>query len=221
MTTIPAAEHRTARAITDGLEPKNVILAVCLVLGAAQENTFAGLAWAAHAIVFAAVIPMAYIKYGIRSGRWQDRHVGQRERRMHLIPVIMASVGIAIAAMVLLDAPVQMTAMVVAMLATLGAILPVTAFWKISVHTAVSAGAVAILAVGINAWWAGAFLLVPLIGWSRVALRDHTIGQVAAGAMLGALVAGGVFAGLTVAESSWTDSSACLTTRCSSPDSPA
>ncbi|WP_406354169.1 hypothetical protein [Streptomyces sp. NBC_00658] len=197
MTTITAPENRTARAITDGLEPKNVILVVCLVLGAAQNDALVGLAWAVHAIVFAAVIPVAYIKYGIRAGRWRDRHVGQRERRLHLIPVIMASVGIAITTMLLLDAPAQMTVLVVAMLATLGAILPVTAFWKISVHTSVSAGAIAILTVGISPWWALAFPLVVLIGWSRVALRDHTLGQVVAGAGLGALVASAVFAWLT------------------------
>lgn len=147
--------------------------------------------------MFAAVIPVAYIKYGIHAGHWRDRHVGQRERRLHLIPVIMASVGIAVTTMLLLDAPAQMTVLVVAMLATLGAILPITALWKISVHTSVSAGAIAILAVGINPWWALAFPLVVLIGWSRVALRDHTLGQVVAGAVLGALVAGAVFGWLT------------------------
>ncbi|MFJ2342422.1 phosphatase PAP2 family protein [Streptomyces antimycoticus] len=196
-TTITAVENRAARAVTDGLEPKNVILAVCLVLGAAQDDMLVGLAWALHAIVFAAVIPVAYIKYGIRSGRWQDRHVGQRVRRLHLIPVIMASVGVAIATMLLLGAPVQMTALVVAMLATLGAILSVTTLWKISVHTSVSAGAIAILAVGISPWWAALSPLVALIGWSRVALRDHTLGQVVAGTALGALVAGSVFLWLT------------------------
>jgi membrane-associated phospholipid phosphatase len=197
MTTITSPENRTARAVTDSLEPKNVILAVCLALGVAQDDALVGLAWAVHAIVFAAVIPMAYIKYGIRSGRWQDRHVGQRERRLHLIPVIMTSVGVAFAAMLILDAPSQMTALVVAMMATLAAILPVTAFWKISVHTSVSAGAIAILTVGVGPWWAAAAPLVALIGWSRVALRDHTLGQVAAGTALGALVAGGVFGWLT------------------------
>ncbi|MFI1733997.1 hypothetical protein ACH40E_33250 [Streptomyces acidicola] len=197
MTTIPAVENRAARAVTDGLEPKNVILAVCLVLGAAQDDMLTGLAWAAHAIVFAAVIPVAYIKYGISSGRWNDRHVGQRERRLHLIPVIMGSVAFAVTAMVLLDAPAHMTALVVAMLATLGAILPVTAFWKISVHTSVSAGAIAILVIGVSPWWAAASPLVAVIGWSRVALRDHTLGQVVVGAVLGALVAGGVFFALT------------------------
>ncbi|KPI15709.1 hypothetical protein OK074_2154 [Actinobacteria bacterium OK074] len=196
MTTISVTENRTARAVTDGLEPKNVILAVCLILGAAQDSILTGLAWAVHAIVFAAVLPVAYIKYGIRVGHWKDRHVGQRERRLHLIPVIMASVGIAITSMVLLDAPSQMTALVVGMLATLAAILPITAFWKISVHTSVAAGAITVLTIGISPWCAAASPLVVLIAWSRVALRDHTLGQVIAGTALGALVAGAVFAWL-------------------------
>jgi membrane-associated phospholipid phosphatase len=196
VTSLPLQDdrHRAARAVTDGLEPKNVILAVSLLFGAAQDNVLAGLAWAAHAVVFAALIPTAYIKYGIRSGLWGDRHVHQRERRMLLIPVIMASVATGIAAMLLLGAPRQMIALVVAMLATISAILPITAFWKISVHTSAASGAVAVLAVGVSAWCWAAFPLVAVIGWSRVALRDHTPGQVVAGAALGAPVAGAAFA---------------------------
>ncbi|MEV1078062.1 hypothetical protein AB0I98_07380 [Streptomyces sp. NPDC050211] len=46
---------------------------------------------------------------------------------MHLMPVIMASVGIAITAMLLLDAPAQMTALVVAGTA-LGALVATAVF---------------------------------------------------------------------------------------------
>jgi membrane-associated phospholipid phosphatase len=199
VTSTPLQEDRVraARAITDGLEPRNVILTVSLLIGAAQDNMLAGPAWAAHAIVFAALIPMAYIKYGIRSGLWGDRHVKQRERRLRLIPVIMASVGAGLAIMLLFGAPRQMTALVVAMLAAITAILPITAFWKISVHTATASGAIAVLAVGVSAWWLAAFPIVAVIGWSRVALRDHTIGQVVAGTALGTIVASGVFGLLT------------------------
>ena len=38
--------------------------------------------------------------------------------------------------------------------------------------------------------------LVAAVGWSRVALKDHTVAQVAVGALVGAAVAGGVFAAL-------------------------
>lgn len=86
-----------------------------------------------------------------------------------------------------------MTALVVAMLATLLAILAVTTRWKISVHTAVSGGAVALLALTYGPWPLVGGVLVVLVGWSRVRLRDHTLAQALAGAALGAAVAGPVF----------------------------
>ncbi|WP_368396501.1 hypothetical protein [Streptomyces sclerotialus] len=192
-TAAPTRRTRVARAVTDGMDPKNVILLVCLAVGAAQENVLTGLGWALEAIVFSALIPLAYIKRGIKAGDWEDRHVGQRARRMRLIPVIMASVGAGVALMLWFDAPRQMIALVAAMLATLAVILPITAAWKVSVHTAVSAGALAMLAVtyGPLTWIAAP--LVAVIAWSRVALRDHTLAQTVVGALVGVAAAGAVF----------------------------
>ncbi len=189
-----APENRAARLITNGLDPKNTILAVCLIMGAAQDNRWAGLGWAVHVVVFAALIPTLYIRYGVNTGKWADKYVGQRERRVRLIPVIMASVATGISLMVVLSAPRQMLALIVAMLVTLAAILPITKFWKISVHTAVASGALAMLTIGLGPWWALGYALLPVIAWSRVTLRDHTFGQVAAGTALGAVVAGATFA---------------------------
>lgn len=189
----PRPASTTARRITDWLDPKNVIIAVSILTGLAQDNPLTGVAWALEAIVFAAVIPVAYIKYGIKKGQWANRHVGQRQRRMLLIPVIMASVGAGIGGMLWLDAPRPMLALVLAMLATLAVLLPITAFWKISVHCAVSAGSVAMLAVTYGPWVWLAAAVVGLIAWSRVALRAHTLAQTIAGAVAGAVVAGLVF----------------------------
>jgi membrane-associated phospholipid phosphatase len=192
-TALPRTENALARRITDGMEPSNVIILVSLGVGAAQDNPLAGLAWALEAIVFAAAIPMAYIKFGMRRGMWADRHIGQRQRRMLLIPVIMASVATGIGLMAWLDAPKAMVALVFAMLATLAVLLPVTAFWKISVHTAVAGGALAMLALtwGSLVWIA--YPIVAVIAWSRISLRDHTLAQTIAGAAAGTLTAGLVF----------------------------
>ncbi|MFF8696294.1 phosphatase PAP2 family protein [Streptomyces sp. NPDC015144] len=199
-TTAPAparAETRAARLITDGMEPRNVIVAVSLGVGLAQDNPLTGVLWALEAILFAAVLPMAFIKYGMRKGMWADRHIGQRQRRMILIPVIMTLVGLGIGGMLWFDAPTDMVALVVAMLATLAVLLPVTAFWKISVHTAVAGGALAMLALtwGPLVWLA--YPLVAVIAWSRISLRDHTLAQTIAGAAAGTATAGLVFAALT------------------------
>ncbi|MFE0177962.1 hypothetical protein ACFWZ2_37200 [Streptomyces sp. NPDC059002] len=169
-----------------------------LLTGLAQAQPLTGLAWGFEAILFAAVIPIAYIKYGIRSGKWADRHVGNRQRRLLLIPVIMTSVGIGIGGMLWLGAPRQMLALVVAMLGTLAVLLPVTAFWKISVHTSVAAGSLAILACayGPLVWLAAPIVCV--IAWSRVVLRAHTIAQTVTGGCVGAIVAGAAFVAVSL-----------------------
>ena len=65
---------------------------------------------------------------------------------------------------------------------------PSTAWWKVSGHTAAAA-----LTAAYGPWLLTAFLALPLIGWSRVILRDHTPAQEAAGAIVGVLAIGTIF----------------------------
>jgi membrane-associated phospholipid phosphatase len=94
-------------------------------------------------------------------------------------------------------APRVLTALIAAMAVGLGTSLLVTLVWKISIHVAVVAGAVVILVLVFGRAALGLVPLVALVAWARVALKDHTPGQVVAGAALGAalgaLVAASVF----------------------------
>ena len=58
-------------------------------------------------------------------------------------------------------------------------------FWKMSVHTAVSAGSVSVLVMVFGPVLLAGATIVALVGWSRVALGDHTTGQVLAGTAVG------------------------------------
>ncbi|RZD89307.1 hypothetical protein C0Q60_03600 [Streptomyces albidoflavus] len=187
-----AAESLLARRITDWLEPKNWIIVVTLLIGwhAAQ---WVGVAWGVIGALFAAVIPMAFIKRGIRKGRWGDRHVGAKRARLIVMAVILLSVSLGITLMVFFGAPRMMVALVVSMLVTLAILAAITLAWKISVHQAVSAGACAMLVQAYGPWMAFLFLLVAIVGWSRIELQDHTRNQVIAGTILGAIVAAEVF----------------------------
>jgi membrane-associated phospholipid phosphatase len=193
--TITHAPNRPARMVTDLLEPKNWIIAVAVLIGWAADQA-SGIGWALIAILFAAILPVAFIKRGMKRGRWADRHVGARQHRLIVMCFITASVGTGLALLQTLGGPAPVTALVVAMLATLAALMVITTKWKISVHSAVSSGAVAMLALAYGPWMLAAYALVVLVGWSRIALRDHTPAQVVAGAALGAAVAAAVFAAL-------------------------
>ncbi|MFD0258577.1 hypothetical protein ACFV4M_27655 [Kitasatospora indigofera] len=181
-----------ARRVTDGVEPKNVIIAVLPTVGALRYG-WTGLGWALFAALFAAVIPTWFIRRGMRKGQWEDRHVGRRQRRLVVIPFIMLSVLTSFAVMLWAGAPDDMTAMVLAMFAALVPIMVITVWWKVSIHTAVASGAVVCLAIALGAWWLLLYPLVVVIGWSRVVLRDHTRAQTVAGALVGAVSAGLTF----------------------------
>ncbi|MFJ9950462.1 hypothetical protein [Kitasatospora sp. NPDC091207] len=190
--TAPTSTTIWARRVTDGVEPKNVIIAMLPLLGVLRYG-WEGLGWAAFAALFAAVVPTLFIRRGIRKGTLEDRHVGHRRRRLTVIPFIMGSVLTSFAVMLRLDAPADLTAVVLAMFASLVPILVITVWWKVSVHTAVASGAVVCLAVALGPWWLLLGPLVALIGWSRVVLRDHTTAQTVVGAVVGALTAGLTF----------------------------
>lgn len=191
-TIIQPTESRAARLITDGLDPKTWIIADTILIGW-HAGRLAGIGWGLLGCLFAAVIPLAFIKYGIRRGRWADRHVAPRQQRITVMTFIVASVAVGIFLLWALGAPRTVIALIAAMLVTLAALLAVTPAWKISVHAAVSSGSVAMLAVTYGPWLLLACPLVAVVGWSRVELKDHTLAQVLAGAAVGGVVAAGTF----------------------------
>jgi membrane-associated phospholipid phosphatase len=185
--TAVAGPPRFAKAVTDLLEPKNWIIATMLAVGWGIDR-WAGVGWGAVSALFAAVIPTIFIRYGMRSGRVSDRHVGVIAQRLIVLAFVLGSVGLGVLLMTLGGAPRDLIALTVSMFAALAAIAVITFRWKISVHAAVSAGSAAMLVLVYGPVALATLPLVALVGWSRVVLRDHTVAQVIAGAALGVAV---------------------------------
>ncbi|MFF4779034.1 hypothetical protein ACFY05_40040 [Microtetraspora fusca] len=186
-----------ARAVTEVFAPAPLVIGLPLVVGA-TTNGWAGVAWGAVASGLCGGIPAVVIRAGVRSGRFSDRHIGDRKQRPWLIGVIVALVVLTLLLLAALGAPRVMVAAVAAMLATLAIVGPVTHWWKISFHTAVASGSVVFLAhiwPALPVYLVGG-LLVAVIAWGRVRLGDHTAAQAVAGAAAGAAATWGTLAAL-------------------------
>jgi uncharacterized membrane protein len=85
--------------------------------------------------------------------------------------------------------PPDLVALVRVMLAGLVESLLVNLGWKLSIHTGVAAGSVAVLVLVSGPPLLALSPIVRLIGWARVELRDHSPAQATVGAVLGATVA--------------------------------
>jgi membrane-associated phospholipid phosphatase len=99
--------------------------------------------------------------------------------------VALSCTGLGFVLSVVLGAPHELQASLLAALVTGAALASVTGAWKISFHAAAIVGAVAILVWGIS--WEMLVLapLVPAVAWSRVALGRHTLAQALAGVAVG------------------------------------
>ncbi len=86
------------------------------------------LLWGAVAATFAGVLPLACLVRGARQGRWEDHHVGEREKRPTVILVILSSVLVGTALLAAAGAPRELLALLAAMIAGLMVTLVVTGF---------------------------------------------------------------------------------------------
>jgi hypothetical protein len=151
------------------------------------------LKWALLAAAFCSLLPMLYILRGVRRGRLTDHHVRVRRQRRGPLLVAVRSVLTGLALLVATGAPRDVVALVGAGAVGLFVAVAITLVWKISVHVAVAAGAVVVLALVFGPALLALAPLVALCAWARVAVRDHTHAQVVVGAIVGAAVAGVAF----------------------------
>lgn len=180
--------------MTEVLAPAPIVAALLLVVAwRSAPTTTEAMAWGLLAALFASLLPFLFILRGVWRGRLSDHHVGIRAQRP--IPLLMGivSVLIGLGLLVAWRAPRDLVALVGAMTVGLVVSLLVTLGWKMSIHTAVAAGAAVILVLVFGPPLLALSPVVGLIGWSRVEIGDHTPAQVAMGAVLGAVVAAAAF----------------------------
>ncbi|MEV6927909.1 phosphoesterase PA-phosphatase [Dactylosporangium sp. NPDC051485] len=191
------SRQRLARWLTEAFAPAVLVTVLLVLLGVRVEPGLArGLALGAVAALFESVLPYLYILRGVRTGKITDHHIGDRRQRLVPLMVGLGSVVVGIVVLLAAHAHRDLLAAVAAGGVGLLVAAAVNHWWKMSVHAAVAAGSVVILALVYGPALLAALPLVGAVGWSRAELKDHTWPQVCVGAVVGALVAGGVFAAL-------------------------
>jgi hypothetical protein len=169
-------------------------LLVAVALDQWSTRGAAALGWGLLAAFFAGALPFGFLKLGVSRGRWTDHHVDERADRKMPLAFALASVAIGTVILAVAGGPADLVALIIAMAAGLAAVLAVSHWWKISIHSAVAAGSAVILGVQFGgAGMAAGVVLAGLAACSRLALRKHTVGQIAAGLALGAAIAGGMY----------------------------
>lgn len=149
--------------------------------------------WVGVSAAFVVVLPLAYLLWRIWRGQVTDIHVRRRDQRLPVILAFLASWCVDVVTLILLGAPRPLVALIGTGMTALVATGLITLRWKISLHVGVAAGVLAVFAILFGPGVLLAAPLIPVLGWARVTLGDHTPWQVTAGACVGAVVSGVVF----------------------------
>ncbi len=186
---------RLAVALTEVLAPAHIVIAITLASGLATSGSWASrLAWGVAASLFTGIIPYTVGLRAIARGKLTSRHLPNRTERIRPMAWTIVSVLTGWLLLLVAHAPAEVLAVQVAMVSGAVTALAITLVWKISLHTGVAAAASVCACVLFG--WALAPLWIVLAAaaaWSRVHLRDHTVAQVTAGLVIGALSAWPIF----------------------------
>lgn len=159
-----------------------LFLIISVILAGGDINKF--LVLEAISIVFATVLPMAII-LGWAKIIGTDNDISNRTDRF--IPMIVGVVSYFIGCLVslLVNADIFMTILLLCYSINTFIMMLITTKWKISIHSTGLSGPVGALIILVGFGGAIIGLLYPVVIWSRVTLKKHTMAQAIAGGALG------------------------------------
>jgi membrane-associated phospholipid phosphatase len=144
--------------------------------------------WSGVYVIMAMVAPLLFLIWQVRHGHVTDLDVQLREQRKGSLLVTIAGFGVSWLVMHIGHAPSLLKAMAGAGFVQWLVVFAITLRWKISAHTTSAAGVTMLILRVFGLAAVPLVISIPLIAWSRVKLRRHTLGQTIAGALLGSAV---------------------------------
>jgi membrane-associated phospholipid phosphatase len=183
--TVTIRPQELARALTNLLNPFVIFTALFALVAFAEAGAYRGVLYLAVELTAAAAVA-GYVLFMRRRSRVGDFWISGRAERLTPALFLLVAFVALLAALVLLDAPQDLSLLTLSMGLASAAVAGITLLWKASAHCTVAghAAAAGLLLLGLLGF---AFLVVlPLVVWSRVTDKAHTLSQTLAGAAVGA-----------------------------------
>jgi membrane-associated phospholipid phosphatase len=183
--TVTIRPQELAHALTNALNPFVIFTALFALAAFAEAGAYRGVLYLAVELTAGATVA-GYVLFMRRRSRVGDFWISVRAERLTPAVFLLAAFVALLAALVLLEAPQNLTLLTFSMGLASAGVAGITLLWKASAHCTVAghAAAAGLLLLGPLGF---VFLLVlPLVLWSRVTLKAHTLSQTLAGAAVGA-----------------------------------
>ena len=174
-----------ARILSTVCNPFLTSLALFVILAGARSNGTTGF-WVLlfNSAFFTSIAPMLFIFYLYATDRISDLDMSIRAERERVFIAFVVFYALGAVDLWLIHAPAIMTASMAAYAVSTLVVQWITRYWKISTHALGITAPLVGLTVLFGQRPVPFYVLIPIVGWSRVHLRAHTPLQVIAGTAL-------------------------------------
>ena len=149
-----------------------------------NQNTDNALLLVGITTFFGAILPLSSTYYLLRKGIIKDIYATDRSTRTEPFLWAMASYLLGVTALMLVEAPFAVTALMSCYFGNAIVMLLITLKWKISIHAVGVSGPITALVFQLGMKMVPFFILLLPVSWARLELKAHDKRQVAAGAIL-------------------------------------
>jgi membrane-associated phospholipid phosphatase len=183
--TVTIRPQELARALTNILNPFVIFTALFALVVFAEAGAYRGILYLAVELTAAASVA-GYVLFMRRRSRVGNFWISTRAERLTPALFLLAAFVALLTALVLLDAPQNISLLTLSMGLASAAVAGITLLWKASAHCTVAGHAVAAGLLILGPLGLVFLLVLPLVVWSRVTLKAHTLSQTLTGAAVGA-----------------------------------
>jgi len=152
-----------------------ILLLICLIV---VDNKLEAVGWAFLCLLFGVAIPYLYIGFLYKKKEIDSMHIPKKENRIKPLLLTCASYTVCFIILYVLDGPVFLKSIFAVSIVSTIILTIITYFWKISLHTSWITFIVITFNILFGRWMLLMIPLIPVIGWARVRVKEHTVNQV-------------------------------------------
>lgn len=165
------------------LEPMIVFSVLSMLAGVhADLSNYQTFLYAVFLVAGMIIPVLAFRLWLLRTKRVSDWDIKKRSQRILPLIALLLYSGVQLFMVYFIGSDV-LTRVFTMYFVWLSGMFFITLFWKISGHVGALTLAVLFVIQWFGAYWLPLLLTIPLLSWSRVATKHHTVGQVVCGAV--------------------------------------
>jgi hypothetical protein len=152
-----------------------IFILICLIV---VDNKLEAVGWIFLCLLFGVVIPYLYIGFLYKKKEIDSMHIPKKENRIKPLIFTCASYIVCFIILYALDGPIFLKSIFAISIVSTVILTIITYFWKISLHTSWITFIVITFNILFGRWMLLMIPLIPMIGWARVRVKEHTVNQV-------------------------------------------